>query len=217
MKRERLELVWLDLKRNLHAAAAHMSLLWFLVAGILLASGLHYFQEYLTPQKPWPPWAVLVVVSIAAFWILAQKSPPTKAQIVADFKALLRESTRLSDLLKRAKAEGWPPVALESIHLDRAKVAQRLAEFDHIVRDEAPSSRTPQTKAEASPYLKGIIASRAEVGEVDLNLEERNAMLTQPPETWSPKIRQIVAQQQAELSEMRAKDMGDAWAKSNPL
>ncbi len=135
MKRERLEIVWLDLKQNLRAAASHMSLLWFLVAGILLASGLHYFHEYLTPQKPWPPWAVLIVVGIAAFWILAQKTPPTKAQIVADFQALLKEATLLSDLLKKAEAEGWPSIALESIHRERAKVAQRLAEFDHIVRE----------------------------------------------------------------------------------
>jgi hypothetical protein len=135
MKRERLEIVWLDLKENLRAAAAHMSLLWFLVAGILLASGLHHFQEYLTPQKPWPTWAALIVVGLIAFWILAQKRPPTKAQIIADFQALLKEATRLSDLLKKAEAEGWSPVALESIHRERAKVAQRLAEFDHIVRE----------------------------------------------------------------------------------
>ena len=82
---------------------------------------------------------------------------------------------------------------------------------------KSSASTSPATAPAPSPYLLGIISAQAEVGEVDLNLEERTAMLSQPPEQWSPKIRQIVAEQQIEILATRVRIMGDAWAKSNPL
>lgn len=82
---------------------------------------------------------------------------------------------------------------------------------------KSSASTSPVTAPVPSPYLLSIISRRAEVGEVDLDLEERTAMLSQPPEQWSPKIRQIVAEQQIKILASRARIMGDAWAKSNPI
>jgi hypothetical protein len=70
MNRDRWLMRWWDCKYALKQWLPRFSLLWFLLAAIVLGTIAEEILPYITPQKPWPDWAFLLVMGSGLLTLL---------------------------------------------------------------------------------------------------------------------------------------------------